>query len=211
MWKVLWCRWALLFLLYMAVPKNCMQPHVLIQKGQWFFFIFTRWCSQTASSGKLSVCAVNSWTVGSWNVTVSAGSTRAVKSLSKNDKFRKARDVFKQICDELSEENEIEEFEHKLDMFRGILDAVKDRRRVHWLTDSAFYTADAPQSVTVSADCEPTAVTSTPASTFSAGNSLQQSVEPTPTAVTSTPAWLIDWLFEDILQAPSTMSGDLRA
>ena len=23
--------------------------------------------------------------------------------------------------------------------------------------------------------------------------------------------WLIDWLIEDILQAPSTMSGDLRA
>ena len=74
--------------------------------------------------------------VGSWNVTVSAGSTRAVKSLSQNDKFGKARDVLNQICDELSEENKIEEFEHKLDMFRGILDAVKDRRRVHWFTDS---------------------------------------------------------------------------
>ena len=24
-------------------------------------------------------------------------------------------------------------------------------------------------------------------------------------------SWLIDWLIEDILQAPSTMSGDLRA
>ena len=75
--------------------------------------------------------------VGSWNVTVSADSTCTVKSLSQNDKFRKARDVLNQICDELSEENKIEEFEHKLDMFRGILDAVKDTRRVHWFTDSA--------------------------------------------------------------------------
>ena len=39
-------------------------------------------------------------------------------------------------------------------MFRGILHGVKDRR-VHWFTDPAFYAADEPQPVTVSADCEP--------------------------------------------------------
>ena len=44
-------------------------------------------------------------------MSVSAVSTCTVKSLSKNDKFRKAGDVLNQICDVLSEKIDTEEFD----------------------------------------------------------------------------------------------------
>ena len=55
------------------------------------------------------------------------------KSLSQNDRFRKARDLLNNICEILSEANEIDEFEHELDVFKGILDTFKDRKRVFGL------------------------------------------------------------------------------
>ena len=51
------------------------------------------------------------------------------RGLSKNEKFRKAKDALGDICNVISEFGQ-ESYECHLDMFRGILEAVKRGKNV---------------------------------------------------------------------------------
>ena len=58
------------------------------------------------------------------NISISTEITRLQKSLSHNEKFRKA---LNQICDALAEGNEVDEFKHKLDMFKRYFECFSTR------------------------------------------------------------------------------------
>ena len=68
-----------------------------------------------------------------FSVSIQSGKERI---LSKNEKFRKAQDFLNQLADTLSNLGQ-NEFVLHMDMFSGILNAVKQRKEIVWFTTNS--------------------------------------------------------------------------
>ena len=100
-------------------------------------------------------------------------------------KFHKAKEALHQICDVLSEESETAIFLDNLNLFQNILNAVQQRKRVHWFVRDSdfFYAGHGHESLEILTDHQSASSDAHPPSLSDEGHSPAPSDEghpPTP-------------------------------
>ena len=67
--------------------------------------------------------------------TVEFQSLQRRLTLSRNEKFRKAQKLLNQICDEIANENVMQDFEQHISIFENILKCIRQRKKICFFTD----------------------------------------------------------------------------